>query len=90
VIKRLRQEINAVISEVERRIDLRQSREQISREVTYEDRIHTCVNGWTGVPDWLVKVITERSVERVYDGEFACAKYARSAGESCASLRCLA
>jgi len=67
VIDRFRRQINQVIGQVELRIDLGQSREKISREVTYEDRIHTCVNGWTGFPDWLVKVIIERSVERVYD-----------------------
>ena len=36
-------------------------------EVTYEDRIHTCVNGWTGFPDWVLKIIIERSIERIYD-----------------------
>jgi len=67
IIKTFRQQIVDVIEEVERRIDLGQSREQISREVTYEDRIHTCVNGWTAFPDELVSWIIVRSIERVND-----------------------
>jgi len=67
VIARFRQELQDVIGEVERRVDLGQSRQQIAGEVTYEDRIHTAVNGWTGFPDWLLKIIIERSIERIYD-----------------------
>jgi cyclase len=67
IIDRFRQELQDVIGEVERRIDLGQSREHVVSEVTYEDRIHTAVNGWTGFPDWLLKIIIERSIERVYD-----------------------
>lgn len=67
VIDRFRQELLDVIGEVERRIDLGHCRENIAHEVTYEDRIHTCVNGWTGFPDELVKLIIKLSIERVYD-----------------------
>jgi cyclase len=67
VINRFRQELQDVIGEVERHIDLGQSREHIVSVVTYEDRIHTGVNGWTSFPDWLLKIIIVRSIERVYD-----------------------
>lgn len=67
VIDRFRQELQDVIGEVERRIDRGHSREEITREVTYEDRIHTCVHGWTSFPDPVLKTIIERSIERIYD-----------------------
>jgi cyclase len=62
-----RQELEVVIGEVERRVGLGQTREQVAAEVTYEDRIHTSVNGWTGYPQAVVDMIIRLSVERIYD-----------------------
>lgn len=67
VVEVFRRELQTVIGEVERRVAIGQSRAQIAAEVSYEDRIHTCVNGWTGFPSDVIDMIIRLSIERIYD-----------------------
>ncbi|MCZ8271369.1 MAG: MBL fold metallo-hydrolase [bacterium] len=56
-----------IVGEVGRRIDAGQSKEQIAREVTYEDRIHIATGESPGYPQHLIDFFMAKSIETIHD-----------------------
>ena len=59
--------IEDLVGEVETRLDKGMPRDEVAREVAYEDRIHYSTGGSPDYPQHLIDLFIRRSIETIYD-----------------------